>query len=360
VKIFVISNLYPSNKQPHFGTFVKDSLDALQNDGKIQISHKALIKGQGKNSIQKFFKYTFLYIEILAKGIFGHYNAILLHYLGLHSYPTLMLKKINPSRKMIINLHGTDILAGGNKISINKYKLKALQLADLIICPSNYFASLIISEIPEFQDKLYVSPSGGIDKNIFFRKTQRLPKDQNLIKLIYVGRIIQKKGWMTLLEAMIILKNEGFSFSLKIVGDGEDKRRLEAYIKENDLINEVEYLGGLPHEELGDLFRESDLFIFPTLFWESLGLVALEAMSTGTPVIASKRGAIVDYLKEGVNGLLITPGSSMELKEKILLFKELDDRTRLEMIEKACKTASEYEKEHASMLLQNKIIGVLS
>lgn len=355
-KIFLVSNLYPSKNQPHFGTFVKSSADNLQNQGILRISHKALIKGQGENATQKLFKYITLYIEIIVKGLVGHYDAILLHYLGLHTKPCLIIKKFRPSKKFIINLHGSDILSGGNRIAIQNYKLKALHSADLIICPSQYFATIIVSEIPELKQKLFISPSGGIDKTIFYRKPKTFKENEELLRIIYVGRIIQKKGWEILLKTLVLLKKDGLKFSLKIAGDGEDRKKLLSFINENNLKNEVEYLGGVPHEKLGDLFRESDLFVFPTLFWESLGLVALEAMLSGTPVIASKRGAIPNYIKDGVNGLLFTPGSSAELKEKIIAFKDLDIKNKLDLIENAYGTAFEYEKENVSLLLQKRIL----
>lgn len=75
-----------------------------------------------------------------------------------------------------------------------------------------------------------------------------------------------------------------------------------------------------------------DVFVFPTLFYESLGLVAIEAMACGLPVIASKRGGILDYLHDMQNGFLFEPEDVDELFVKMNHCYDLDQASRDQLI----------------------------
>ena len=88
-----------------------------------------------------------------------------------------------------------------------------------------------------------------------------------------------------------------------------------------------------------------DVFVFPTTRkGESLGLVGLEAMACGTPIIASSIGGILDYVQDGENSWLFPPGDEQALKDKLVMFDELTDAERKQVADKAFETALTYEQ----------------
>lgn len=100
-------------------------------------------------------------------------------------------------------------------------------------------------------------------------------------------------------------------------------RTVREKIKELNLLEYCSYLGPKTHQELNELYHQADVMIFPTMLYESLGLVGLEAMACGCPVIGSNIGCLPEYVKDGVTGFLFESGNSHELADKIINFYEL-------------------------------------
>ena len=98
------------------------------------------------------------------------------------------------------------------------------------------------------------------------------------------------------------------------------------------------------------------MFIFPTALNESLGLVGLEAMSCGLPVIASNIGAPSAYIKNGVNGFLYETNNVEDLVEKVLFYQQLSINEKIKMREDAILTAELYDSEKVSSSLYNQLL----
>lgn len=126
---------------------------------------------------------------------------------------------------------------------------------------------------------------------------------------LFVGRLIPQKGVKTLLQAWHLLGN---TIPLKVVGRGE----LETLF-ENDLPQGVEYLGALPREQVLDLMQNATLLVFPTEWYETFGLVVIEAFTTGLPVVASSIGGVVEIVKDGVSGWHFKPGDAEDLAHTV-------------------------------------------
>lgn len=95
--------------------------------------------------------------------------------------------------------------------------------------------------------------------------------------------------------------------------------------------------------------------IFPTMLYESLGLVGIEAMACGCPVIGSDIGCLPEYIKEGITGFLFEPGNSHELAERIVDFYKLTEKQRNTMRLEAIRYVDKYESRKISQALINKI-----
>ncbi|MEO2059126.1 MAG: glycosyltransferase family 4 protein [Mesonia sp.] len=130
-------------------------------------------------------------------------------------------------------------------------------------------------------------------------------------KLLYVGRILELKRIHLAIESVAALHQVGFSeASLQIIGPVASEayaEELVQLVKTNALENHVHFLGHKEHEELPPYFQEAHLFLLPSTH-ESFGMVMIEAMACGTPVVAMENsGGPADVITSGVNGLLSTP-----------------------------------------------------
>ena len=132
-----------------------------------------------------------------------------------------------------------------------------------------------------------------------------LPQDK--INFLYVGKLIPRKGAERLIEACVALKKRGFeNFNLVMVGDGSQRQALEDMVSAADLQDQVSWRGWVTPDELGPYYKAADVFVFPTLedIW---GIVALEAMAFGCPVIGSSYAGSSEMIEDGESGFIVDP-----------------------------------------------------
>jgi glycosyltransferase involved in cell wall biosynthesis len=155
-----------------------------------------------------------------------------------------------------------------------------------------------------------------------------------LVTLLAVGRLVEKKGFPVLLDALAMVAAAGGTqrpFRLQIVGEGPWHGQLEALIASHGLADQVTLLGRRTHETLPALYAGSHLVVAPCIVDESgdrdgLPNVVLEAMSSARPVVASDVAAISTAVRHGVNGLLVPPGDAQALAAA--LAELIDDEAR--------------------------------
>jgi glycosyltransferase involved in cell wall biosynthesis len=121
-------------------------------------------------------------------------------------------------------------------------------------------------------------------------------------RVIYVGRLDWNKGVATLVRAITQLPSEA---TLDVVGSGDPSVRhgLEHLAREGGIADRIRFATS-PRSELRDWYRSADLLVFPSEWDEPFGLVPLEAMACGVPVVATGKGGSGEYLKDRVNCLL--------------------------------------------------------
>lgn len=127
------------------------------------------------------------------------------------------------------------------------------------------------------------------------------------LHLAYLGRLAENKGIFESVEALATLVREGRDLRLSIAGGGPDEARLRARVAELGLEGHVAFLGPLFGEAKDALWRQSDVFTFPTYHREGLPYALLEAMAAGAVPVTTPVAAIPDVMQDGVHGLLIEP-----------------------------------------------------
>jgi glycogen synthase len=157
-------------------------------------------------------------------------------------------------------------------------------------------------------------------------------------RLLYLGRIDRRKGIATAVRALLHLPPEAV---LEIVGGGDDEYRaeLEDIVSEYALSDRVRF-SSYPRDQLAAVYASADVVVFPVVWEEPFGLVPLEAMSVGRPVVATGTGGSAEYLRDGVNCLLFEPiDDPAALADRIRDLAE-DPGLRARLVEQGRATAA--------------------
>ena len=172
----------------------------------------------------------------------------------------------------------------------------------------------------------------GVDTQMFtpivnFNKDlrNRFGCSEDDILLLAVGRLAARKGYGSLLKAFAQVKSNFPNSRLVIVGRGHLRKRLLNQAKNLGISSSVYIESGMSFEELAELFRNADLTVYPS-YYEGQGLIPLESMSSGTPVVTVNHGPLPEMVDSEV-GALFEMGNINSMSETIL--KEISDKKSL-------------------------------
>ena len=136
------------------------------------------------------------------------------------------------------------------------------------------------------------------------------------LNFLYLGYVGERKGIYDLVDAVeILLQRRVDNFTIKVAGNGEVEQ-LKTILKEKNIEQQFEVLGWITGDYKSKLMAESDVLILPS-YNEGLPIAILEAFSAGIPVISTPVGGIPDAIEDSINGLLVNPGSSIEIADAI-------------------------------------------
>jgi len=173
----------------------------------------------------------------------------------------------------------------------------------------------------------------------------------NVLNILFVGHLHERKGLKYLFEALNILKARGTNFKLILAGTGDQKLSLESYAKINGFEKNVEFVGQIRHgESLFSLYKNADLFILPSVAAEGVPRVTHEAMVLGCPVIATDIGS-VRWQLSGDAGIVVKPRSVDELVNAIEMILT-DDQLRVKLQKNGYRRSLEYTLEKQTERIQ--------
>ena len=356
-RILVVSNMYPTKKNPSYGIFVKNVTDRLSINNRVD---KAVM-GKHNNPITKLMAYIKLYVSTVFKMTVNNYDYIYVHFISHSSRGVIFGSHFVKDTKIIFNAHGNDVVADReiDKKNVERSK-KYLKYAYKVIVPSEYFKDIINKEYKIKERDIIVYPSGGIDLD-FFKKLDKkevkkeLDLDSKTKYIGYISRIDKDKGYDTFVEAINILsKDKKFNkYKYIIVGDGEEKNKLLKMIKNYNLEDVIIYKNKVNREDLPKLYNSLDMFIFPTRRRsESLGLVGLEAMACGCIVITTNVYGPSSYIKNKKNGYTFKYDSYEDLVEVIKKVSTTSEEDINKIRSGAQKTASLYDSSTMDSILK--------
>jgi phosphatidylinositol alpha-mannosyltransferase len=148
----------------------------------------------------------------------------------------------------------------------------------------------------------------GIDLNRFRPAVGPGSRSPAAPTVLFVGRLDERKGLDVLLRAFPAVSASVPGVKLVVVGRGPLEKRARQTTKDLGISGSVEFLGPAPPDDLPGLYAGSDIYCAPGLGGETLGIVLLEAMASGTPVVASRIPGYDETVRDGVDGILVPPG----------------------------------------------------
>ncbi|HEY3333628.1 MAG TPA: glycosyltransferase family 4 protein [Candidatus Limnocylindrales bacterium] len=169
----------------------------------------------------------------------------------------------------------------------------------------------------------------GVDVDRFRRAVPLSRWQDGTQNILFVGRFEPRKGVLDLLKAHRILRREGSEARLLLVGGGPQEREARRYIATRRL-GGVEFLGRVSDDEKAQLFRTADVYCSPATGRESFGIVLLEAMAAGAPIVASDIHGYKGVVRRGREALLVPPQEPKELA--VALGRLLTDRDLARMM----------------------------
>ncbi|MCM1270102.1 MAG: glycosyltransferase [Ruminococcus flavefaciens] len=220
--------------------------------------------------------------------------------------------------RVVVSWH-SDVVKQKKLMTFYKpFMMKLLKRADCIITATK--GHIDGSDyLPGFRRKCRVVPYGitpgdylSIERSPIL--TNRLSDKKN-VKVFFTGRLVYYKGVNILLKAFTMTEN----CELFIAGTGEMEQELKAFAKRHNIEKKVHFLGFLPDKELKQAYADCDIFVLPSVAKsEAFGIVQLEAMVYGKPVINTKLPSGVPYVSvHGKTGLTVPPSDAKALAEAI-------------------------------------------
>ena len=196
-------------------------------------------------------------------------------------------------------------------------------------------------------DKVSVIPP-GVDLDFFRPKDKEkarreLDLEEYKRVLLFAGRLQPFKGLDLLLHAMTYLPNHGFTRLLVVggnAGKGDELAKMNSLVKELGISNMVGFVGAVEHKNMSKFYNAADICVIPS-YHESFGMVALEALASGTPVVASRVGGLATIVKDGETGYLFEERSPETLATYLCLLMS-ENEIRNSMAKAARQSVMKY------------------
>jgi glycosyltransferase involved in cell wall biosynthesis len=312
MRVLILNNARASADKPKRGSYVTGIGDCIRAAG-FDVAY-LLPRQPGRSAAGKLWSYLQFYWDILGYDLSRHDLLYVNHYPFL-ALPLLL--RVGSIDKLVVHWHGEDLVPPS--------RLRAVVFSAFIrllpgwthhFVPSRYFRNLLLERIPEA--RITVSPSGGVKLDRFSVKRSAGRDDR--VRIGFASGLDQHKGLSELnwlisnldrLEASTGKKSE-----IHYIDYGPSQGSLRS--DSRPPLSALVRWDPRPNSEMPEFFHAIDVLLFPSRRKaESLGLVPLEAMACGVPVIAGNSHACPEYVVSGRSGELFDPGNPEDMMEKL-------------------------------------------
>lgn len=360
--IFLVARGYPEAADPLLGIFEKTQAEALRRlghkvtilvvDGRTRLSGRKIgITHKPEEGVYSYYllpykllwlipglpvrmqKWMFrrLYRKVKAKE--GEPDVIYAHYLNIMEQCTSVREEF---RGAMVGLeHWSEMMKDSLPSNAVKWGRNAYKQYDRLLAVSPMLARSIRKNFNVETEYLpNILGEEFLTAGVATKKSGRF-------EFISVGRLVDWKNFDILIQAVALLKKRGADFRLRIIGNGAERQRLSNLISRLGVDDRVEMLGALPRQDIIENLGNSDAFVLASQH-ETFGVVFIEAMAMGLPVIAGNAGGPVDLVDKST-GLLVKLRDSEALADAMQFMMENRGNYDSKKIAEDCR--SEYSSE---------------
>ena len=317
--LFILHLPPPVHGAAMMGEYIYNSktINECFNCHYINLTTATNLQDIGKGGICKLWKFIKLLSKIVKTICITHPQLV---YVTPNScggafykdFVVVQLLKIM-KQKVVVHYHNKGVAKYQKQILDNwLYHIFFKRLKVILLAEALY--SDIQKYVPH--SKVYICPN-GIPQT---PQTESISKKNNTIPhLLFLSNLLESKGVLVLLDAYSILKEKGYSFIGEFVGSETkeiDTVRFKKEVEKRNLNDIVRYEGKKYGPEKHKYFKQADIFIFPT-YYETFGLVLLEAMEHALPCISTNEGGIPNIIENEKTGYIVQKQSAKEIAAKI-------------------------------------------
>lgn len=202
-------------------------------------------------------------------------------------------------------------------------------MADACITNSKSGSEYLIEILKAKKELVFVQPYEIPDEHTLPGSEDvtepQLVSEQRRPVFLFVGQLIPRKGLRLLLEACVALQGRGYnSYTIQIVGNGPQQIELETFCCEYGLSDHIQWVGWVPFDQIGTYFENADVFVLPTME-DTWGVVTLEAMLLGKPILCSTGAGTSELVIPGENGYIFAPDDANNLADLMQKFFDEPD-----------------------------------
>ena len=245
---------------------------------------------------------------------------------------------------VVLSVHGGDLYDPSKRLSPHRCRpvgavvRHVMRSADLVLAQSSNTAENA-RRYHRFKGRIEIVPLGIPPHRFEAVSRERFGLGEDEFVAVTIGRIVRRKGLSYLLDALAGAEIEGLK--LMVVGDGPERANLARQAQALGLGDVVQFIGQASDEEKFQLLSVADLFVMASLH-EGFGIIFLEAMSEGLPMVATNVGGQTDFLTDEVNALLVPPEDSAALRDAVRRAAG-DDGLRARMKENNLRDVKRFE-----------------
>ena len=335
MKVLILASWFPSKESPVSGIFIAEQARALArvHDVRVLVPRVLTRGAQRTREVEKQDGYTGVRVGLPPRSLIHQVE-----------YSVAVAREAKQHGSQVIHAHVTlpagfaAVVAGkftGIPVVITEHRgpfsallesprdrMKvgyALKHASAVIAVSNALAREMTSQV-EIERRILVIPN-LVDTETFRpaedSATSRVKRSSEEFRLVFTGTLDDdNKNLKGLLRSMKILANgNGNAYRLRVIGDGLSKPQCEAFARELGIENSCEFLGILAPEEIAMELSRCDLFVLPSRA-ETFGVVAVEALASGKPVVVTRCGGPEDFVTDET-GMLVPVGDDQALADAI-------------------------------------------
>jgi glycosyltransferase involved in cell wall biosynthesis len=279
----------------------------------------------------------------LVRAAAGRARVVNAHWLIPQGF-VAVLAALVARKRVVVTVHGGDVFSLNSGL-MRRLKRVVLRRADAVVVNSSATRDACQDLYP---DRRYEVIPMGVDTARFSPGPRSAPLVERFglgdFTVLFVGRLTDDKGVRYLVEALARFRQTGARFRALLVGSGDLEVELKQYVVDAGLEDDVLFPGWVASEDLVDYYRTADVFVGPSIVgergWqEALGLVFVEALATGLPVVTTRTGGIADVVEDGVTGFMVEQRSADQIAERLRAL--YDDRDLLERMSRTGRAVVE-------------------